>query len=518
MNSDFFDHLKAFTTNPYIFIGSGLSRRYLELPTWEALLSNFFKISKIDNDFEYFKSKSNGNLPLLASILSSEFHEIWWKNPHFKNNRNTYKALASENINLPLKIEISNYINSIQKISTVHKKEIELLKTSVIDGIITTNWDNFLETTFSDFNIFVGQQELLFSEAISIGEIYKIHGCTTRPETLILTEEDYSGFNSKNAYLAAKLLTIFVEHPIIFIGYSLSDQNILQIIDSIVKCVEPKNLDKLKNRLIFVEWKQNCEFEIKDSSIMLPDNKALPIKLILTDSFEPIFETLSTLKRQIPVKILRKLRNSVVEFVKASNPSSQIFVTDIDSINDDTKIEYAIGVGIASKMLSTQGYKAIETIDIIEDILNDNKNFEANLLIENTFPQIAKGNSFIPFYKYLRNEKLITKTGSLNTLGISKCKDKFVIKLNPPSCFLPPKSYLNKQVEIRRNHRDVNSIIKAFDASHSLNYIPLLDLKNIDQLQLLKFLRICLKDDTLKKSTGFRKLVCLYDYLKYGIE
>lgn len=518
MNSDFFDHLKAFTTNPYIFIGSGLSRRYLELPTWEALLSKFFEISKIEGEFEYFKSKSNGNLPLLASILSNEFHEVWWKNNHFRENRIKYKTLASENKNLPLKIEISNYINTIQKVSASHKKEIELLKTSVIDGIITTNWDNFLETIFNDFNIFIGQQELLFSEAISIGEIYKIHGCTSRPETLVLTDEDYLGFNSKNAYLAAKLLTIFVEHPIIFIGYSLSDENILQIIDSIVKCVEPKNLEKLKNRLIFVEWKKDCDFEIKDSSIMLPENKVLPIKLILTDSFEPIFETLSALKRQIPVKILRKLRNSVVEFVKASNPTSQIFVTDIDAINDESKIEYAIGVGVATQMLSTQGYKSIETIDIIEDILNDNKNFDSTLLIENTFPRLSKGNGFTPIYKYLKKDKLITKNGLLNTLGITKCKDKFNIRANAPACFFPPKSYFTKQVEIRRNHKDINSLTKAYDAAHSLNFIPLLEVKNLELGQLLKFLRNCFKDENLKKSTGFRKLVCYYDYLKYGIE
>lgn len=283
MNSELFDHLKNFTTNPYLFISSGFSRRYLNLPTWEDLLSNFFLVSNIDGEFEYYKSKYNGNLPLLASNLSNEFHEVWWKNDLFKENRNINKTLASENINIPLKIEISNYIKTIQKISTKYDREIELLKTSVIDGIITTNWDNFLENNFNDFNIYIGQQELLFSEAISIGEIYKIHGCISRPETLILTEEDYLDFNAKNAYLAAKLLTIFVEHPIIFIGYSLSDNNIQQIIDSIVKCVEPKNLDKLKNRLIFVEWKENADFEIKDSSIKLPDNKVLPIKLIIKD-------------------------------------------------------------------------------------------------------------------------------------------------------------------------------------------------------------------------------------------
>lgn len=512
MNSELFDHLKAFTTNPYLFIGSGFSRRYLDLPTWEELLSNFFATSFIDGEFEYYKSKCNGNLPLLASTLSKEFHEVWWKNNNFKKNRTLHKSLASQNLNLPLKIEISEYIKSIQKLSTTYEKEIELLKSSTIDGIITTNWDNFLEDNFKDFNIYIGQQELLFSEAISIGEIYKIHGCISRPESIVVTEEDYLDFNSKNAYLAAKLLTIFVEHPIIFIGYSLSDNNIQQIIDSIVKCVEPQNLEKLQNRLIFVEWKEGAQFEMKDSSMKLPDNKVLPIKLIVTDSFEPIFETLSTLKRKIPIKILRKLKNSVVEFVKSNNPTSQIFVSDINTITDDSVVEYAIGVGIVSQFLGAQGYKSIETKDIIEDILHDNKNFDCKQLIENTFPKIINKRSFVPIYKYLQKENLLSKTGSLLS------KQKFELRKNVPSCFLPATNYLKKQSEIRRNHKDVNSITNAFDNLHALYYIPLLDVKNIDTSQLVKFLRKCLKDNEVNNTTSFRKAVCLYDYLKYSIK
>lgn len=516
MSSDLFDHLKKFTTNPYLFIGSGLSRRYINLPTWEDLLIEFFIDSNIKGDFEYFQSKGNGNLPLLASILAKEFHEIWWKDPKFKDTRKINKVLAKDKVNLPFKIEVSNLINRIQKLEKKYSKEISLLKTSVIDGIITTNWDSFLENTFQDFNIYIGQQELLFSESISIGEIYKIHGCVSVPQSLIVTDEDYKDFNNKNAYLAAKLLTIFVEHPIIFIGYSLSDENIQQIIDSIVKCVEPKNLDKLKDRLIFVEWQKDSDFEMKDSSMKLPDNKVLPIKLIKTDSFEPIFESLSTLKRQIPVKILRKLKNSVVEFVKSSNPSSQIYVKDIDTITDDTNIEYAIGVGVASKLISSQGYKAIDTTDIIEDILNDNKNYDAQQLIDYTFPKMAKGNGYVPVFKYLRAENLLNKTGGLTSSAAMKLKDKFNIKLDCPGCFLSPKSYRHKQVEIRRNHPDINSIAKAFDIVHSLNFIPLLDIKNIDISQLLKFLRICFKDETIKRTSTFRRLVCLYDFLKYG--
>lgn len=518
MSADLQEHLAKFNTNPYLFVGSGLSRRFLSLPTWEELLLSFFEGSKIDGDFEYYQSKSNGALPLLATNLAKEFHEIWWRSADFKKAREKFKSMAKGRQDAPFKIQLADIVKESGVINDNYKGEIDLLRTSVIDGIITTNWDIFLEGIFADYKVYIGQQELLFSEGISVGEIYKIHGCISNPQSLVVTGEDYLNFNDRNAYLAAKLLTIFVEHPIIFIGYSLSDENIQQIIDSIVRCVDAQNIDKLKDRLIFVEWKSGSDFEMKDSSIKLPDNKVLPIKLITTDSFEPIFKTLSSLKRQIPVKVLRKLKHAVVEFVKTSSPTSKIFVQDIDTIDDSTDIEYAIGVGVASQFISSQGYKAIEGIDIIEDVLNDNKKYDTKQLLENTFPAILKGKIFIPVYKYLRKLGYLNRNGSLNAEGVKKTKDLFSLRADIPNCFLPPKTYTNKQSEIRRNHKDIKSIIKTFDKEHAIVFIPLLEHKNIDLKLLRAFLRECYAEQPIRKHTNFRKLVCLYDYLEHGLD
>ena len=233
---DFANHINVIGTNPYLFIGSGLSRRYLNMPTWLNLLKDFSEKLLLQKGFGYYDSKSEGNLPELASLMASEFHETWWTNPAFSDSRKEYENKRIGSQEIPFKIELSKFVSNHKDFQEDYSEEIELLKKVVIDGIITTNWDTFLEATFSDYKTYIGQEQLLFSENISIGEIYKIHGCVTSPESLIVSSNDYANFKKRNAYLAAKLLTIFVEHPVIFLGYSISDPNILELLFSLKDC------------------------------------------------------------------------------------------------------------------------------------------------------------------------------------------------------------------------------------------------------------------------------------------
>jgi hypothetical protein len=210
-------HLEQFHTAPFLFVGSGLSRRYLGLEDWEGLLRRFAELT--ERPYEYFRSSGDGIPPAIATEIARELHSVWWMSSAFSDSRDKYRseAIGRESA---LKIEISRYLENIStsRITISHlQEELELLARATIDGIITTNWDLLLEDIFPDFETFVGQDELLFSASQGIGEIYKIHGCCSKPNSLIATKNGYERFDKRNPYLAAKLLTVFAEHPVIFV-------------------------------------------------------------------------------------------------------------------------------------------------------------------------------------------------------------------------------------------------------------------------------------------------------------
>jgi hypothetical protein len=211
-------HLGGFHSAPFLFAGAGLSRRYLGLESWVGLLRRY--ADEVDRPYEYYRATANGILPAVASAIAADMHERWWNEDRYVESRRLF-ASAAVRRDSALKIEISRHLaSSIERLPVEGPlaREIDKLRSIVVDGIVTTNYDPLLEMLFPDFRVFIGQDELLFSDPQGIGEIYKIHGSHDAPNSLVLTAEDYDRFRQRNPYLAAKLLTIFVEHPVVFVG------------------------------------------------------------------------------------------------------------------------------------------------------------------------------------------------------------------------------------------------------------------------------------------------------------
>lgn len=137
---------------PFLFVGSGLSKRYLNTEKWD--------------EYADFRCENREELQHNVSAL---------------------------------KIAIAKHFSDIQIDDT--NTEIALFKQlgkRSISGIITTNYDEMLEKTFPYFETYVGQEELIFVNIAGIGEIYKIHGSVTDASSLVLTSKDYSDFEERS--------------------------------------------------------------------------------------------------------------------------------------------------------------------------------------------------------------------------------------------------------------------------------------------------------------------------------
>jgi len=189
--------------------------------------------------------------------------------------------------------------------------EIEALKTITpksIAGIITTNYDTLQETLF-DYEVYASQEELLFHTKYDLGEIYKIHGCINKPNSILVNTADYEQIEAKHKYIAAKLLTIFVEHPIFFIGYSLGDEDIRNILNDIQLSLTTDQIKEIEDRLFYVVWdKTENNYTSSSYTITFDNGRNITITQLKLNDYSILYQALSLNKSKYPIKMLRHMK------------------------------------------------------------------------------------------------------------------------------------------------------------------------------------------------------------------
>lgn len=501
------EQMKKYSVCPYLFIGSGFSRRYLDLENWEGLLRKFCSHIK---SYDYYRTKCNGNMPKIATEMCIDYNEMIWSSEDEEiiefRKINASKLLNSTSA---LKIAISDYLLKFNQ-NGVHLNllnEIEDLKKVSIEGIITTNWDNFLTDLFPNFHPIVGQDELLSSNSFGVGEIFKIHGCSTNSDSLVLTEEDYKDFNKRYAYLAAKLVTYFIEHPVIFIGYSLTDENVTEILSSIINCLNKSDIERLSNNFIFVQrstGKENIKYAYKEIG-----GAHIPIIILELEDYSKLYRPLANIQRKIPVRIVRYLKEQLFEFVQGNDPTTRVAVIDIDDDTNTNKLELAIGVGILKK-LGTVGYNQIKTADIIEEMLFENKDYDALLLLEKT---ISDSQGYVPVHYF------ISKVKKFDTSTLTEnAKTNFNHTIDNFKSGTYVRTY-----ELNYKDKTLDQLLELDDKDKLIRVIPNYPFKTSDEINALgNLLRSVFsnyfensKDIGGNTTSFYRKAVCLYDELKY---
>lgn len=510
--------VSSFNTTPFLFIGSGITRRYCNLPNWDSLLKYFSNLLNPNNEFAFasYKHRAHDNYPLLGSIIGDEFDNQWFTDQSIFELTTASKELIQQGVS-PFKCAIAEYLQNIMSPNASYENEETLLKevlSNNISGIITTNYDTYIEDMMPDFKTYISQKDLLFSSLQELGEIYKIHGSVSNPNTIVINQDDYIKFNEQSKYLAAKLLTIFVEYPIIFMGYSLSDSNIKQIISDIAKCLDNKTLEKLSNRFIMVTRAKDKDPDITIQTNQYEVNQThIPMINIQLRNYSDLYEALQIVRPSVPIKLLRLYRESFYEHTLTTTNVKNILVNI-----DDTHIKPEDLVFTLSKpgTRSLFGLTGILTIDWYLNILYDTLKFTADDLLTQAYPQLYKANNKLPVYKLLKNADNTYPEIEHNLISEipENAKKEEIDKLlnNTLINIKYKRNYINDTIQTISN---TNPIHKAIS---EIQYLPQ---DNIDIDELFTFLDKAYHEipnifSVPTVSTAFKRLIRFYDWLKFG--
>lgn len=101
--------------------------------------------------------------------------------------------------------------------------------------IFTTNYDTLLEDSYAKNDVCVVRNDADCAYMNKTFAVVKVHGDFTDPDSVVITSDDYKQFftANKNPIMWDWVKTEFATKNILFIGYSLEDNNILDIIQKV---------------------------------------------------------------------------------------------------------------------------------------------------------------------------------------------------------------------------------------------------------------------------------------------
>ncbi|MEC2074449.1 SIR2 family protein [Alkalihalophilus marmarensis] len=490
------EFITSFNNHPVLFIGTGISLRYLENTfTWDGLLSYISKELKGTNEFYYdlkYKYRNNGeyDYPKIASELEAEFHKSLQddRNGRFKHINDIFYENIAKDINISrFKIYITELLKSYS-IKTDKKAEVaELQKVRKnIGSIITTNYDTFIEDIF-EFKSLIGNEILLSNP---YGASYKIHGCVNYPDKIIITDSDYVNFEDKYELIRAQLLSLFIHNPIIFLGYNLGDKNIKSILKTIFTYVEPSSVtaERIRSNFLLVEYEENSEnLEVVEHDIDIDGMSTIRINKIKTDNFSEIYRHLGTLSLPVSAMDIRKVQNVVKEIYAGGNIKVSI-TEDIEGLKNSEKI-----LAIGSTKTIKYEYHTAEEMMMNYFRLIEESNHQLLKLIEKH--KIQK-NQFFPIFGFSQVQPDISNIDKLKDIQLTKIEN------------------LKNAPDVGTNHSNIEEIINDEDISAYKKNIALVKgilTGRIDLEDAEKYLKAYPE----KRKTEYKKLLCVYDYQRY---
>lgn len=181
-----------------VFIGSGVSLNS-EFPSWSGLINDFAEVLGVKTDKE---------------LGTDDYLRIA---QYFYNERGAKEYFDCINGKFNVKVPYNKIHEEILSMNPVH--------------IITTNYDDLIEQAIENsrlvYDVVCEDKDLPYTPNGHL--LIKMHGDLKR-KNIVLKEDDYLLYSQKFKLIETFIKSLFVNHVVLFIGYSLQDIDLKLII------------------------------------------------------------------------------------------------------------------------------------------------------------------------------------------------------------------------------------------------------------------------------------------------
>ncbi|MCT0009301.1 hypothetical protein EFL57_02195 [Weissella confusa] len=531
--------LKDNNQYPIVFIGSGMAKRYIRnLPDWLSLLEEYWNM--LDNEQNFYsylnelREQLHAENPLFsderlkfmvnakaASYIQKQFDSAYNQNPSLVPSLSSKKAFLEQLS--PFKVSLAERFSNLSFIKDM-EDELKLFAKvlSKAKMIITTNYDDMIEQLLTKQNkeadVFVGSSSF-FRETTGWGELYKIHGTNSDPASIVITDEDYQKFDSNSILLNAKLLTSLVDSPILFLGYSMTDENVRSLLQVYANNL-PTDVSKNSDRITIIERKPG-ESAVSEN---VEHNPILGINYtrVQTDNYAELFSKISEINQGVSPAYIRKYQQEFKQIIEVKGREGKLdtfltYANNIDDMSEEQRLQNtAIAIGDRAYL-----FVSPTLVDYLTDYLTEADNIAIQVTARFLAQQQPLSN--LP---YLRILKRIKQAGEIGLTESEKRKiqkridktpnlDEFIAKIKIPK---------NLESKLRKN---IDEIWKDQTISE-LNRINLIikgikfhsaDMKQfVIETALPRFIENFQSGVNVKNGnrTAYRRLFAAYDLLVNG--
>ncbi len=492
-----------YKTHPVLFIGTGISMRYFEnSKSWEDLLKEIV-IDYSGSEEHYYDLKSQCQYPIgrgydypkLGSIVESEFNNVASseRDGKYKEvNDSFYELMRNGSQISRFKILISNIFAGLIPKESMEVELGELKKARKnVGSVITTNYDDLIERVF-EFSPLIGNDILLSNP---YGSVYKIHGCIKHPGHIIITSKDYENFESRYELIRAQLLSLFIHNPIIFLGYSMGDENIKKILKTIFAYVVPNTdlAEQIKKNFLLVEYCAGSDNTlVQEHDIDIGGvTETIRINKLKTDNFAALYQAISGLNLPISAMDVRKVQTVVKEIYAGGSIKVEI-TEDIDKLKNSDRI-LAIG---SSKTISYQYLTLTEMIQKYFDIL-DESNYA---LISTINKQKVAINQYFPVFGFSHVNE------DINDIEDLKERQRQNVT----------KYVASKGSKRANGHTTVEGILNDESIATSYKCQSIIYAVDKGQITLEDYEQYLRHYSDNRDSSDYRRMICQYDLMRYG--